>query len=250
MKSAPECEPVHTSSTQSGVVLSQGDGRCGRCRAGTAFAFRKRNKGRHMSGLSAPRHCLEVCEEASSGSARARFLTAEDVDRLTQFYLGFDFAARRGRFGLEVSDGEIVGYCTGIEWRHSVLIAHAGAACLEALLEIHPLSQQWDCAELIAACPDRGDCSQSFAQLLQVAAFAAGQRGCRTFLVPWNDTSREILPLLQGMGRVRIATTQACVDLGGYAIPRERKDKAMWSPHIPLSSSAKADDPVFAGVNA
>jgi len=85
--------------------------------------------------------------------------------------------------------------------------------------------------------------------LLQVAAFAAGQRGCRTFLVPWNDTSREILPLLQGLGRVRIATTQACVDLGGYAIARERKETTMWPPHIPSSSSAKADDPVFAGVN-
>jgi hypothetical protein len=183
-----------------------------------------------MSGLSAPRHRLEVCDEIQSGSARAsRFLTLEDADRLTQFYLGFDYAARRGRFGVEVSDGEIIGYCSGIEWRHSVLIAYAGVR-LEALLEIHPLSQQWDCAELIAACPDRGDCSHSFAQLLQVAAFAAGQRGCRTFLVPWNDTSREILPLLQGMGRVRIATTQACVDLGGYAIPRERKGMAMpWS---------------------
>jgi hypothetical protein len=203
-----------------------------------------------MSGLSAPQHRLEVCDETPSGLVRAsRFLTAEDADRLTQFYLGFDFAGRRGRFGLEVSDGEIIGYCSGIEWRHSVLIAHAGACCLEAVLEIHPLSQQWDCAELIAACPDRDDCSHSFAQLLQVAAFAAGQRGCRTFLVPWNDTSREILPLLQGMGRVRIATTQACVDLDGYAIPRERKGTAMWSPHIPLSSSAKADDPVFAGVN-
>jgi hypothetical protein len=185
-----------------------------------------------MSGLSAPQHCMEVCEEPTpSGPACAsRFLTAEDADRLTQFYLGFDYEARRGRFGLEVSDAEIIGYCSGIEWRHSLLIARAGAGCLEAVLEIHPLSQQWDCAELIAACPDRGDCSEPFAQLLQVAAFAAGQRGCRTFLVPWNDTSREILPLLQGMGRVRIATTQACVDLSGYTIARERKGTAMWSP--------------------
>jgi hypothetical protein len=182
-----------------------------------------------MSGLSAPQHCLELCEAPTpSGLARAsRFLTPEDTDRLTQFYLGFDYEARRGRFGLEVSDGEIIGYCSGIEWRHSLLIAQAGAGGLEAVLEIHPLSQQWDCAELIAACPDRGDCSHAFAQLLQVAAFAAGQRGCRTFLVPWNDTSREILPLLQGMGRMRIAATQACVDLSGYVIPRERRGTAM-----------------------
>jgi hypothetical protein len=193
-----------------------------------------------MSGLSAPQHRLEVCDEIQSGPARAScFLTPEDADRLTQFYLGFDYAARRSRFGVEVSDGEIIGYCAGIEWRHSVLIAYAGVR-LEALLEIHPLSQQWDCAELIAACPDRGDCSHNFAQLLQVAAFAAGQRGCRTFLVPWNDTSREILPLLQGMGRVRIATTQACVDLGGYAISRERKDTASpWSVP-PLQSQVSA----------
>ena len=165
-----------------------------------------------MNGLT-PRHHPEAPEEAMAGGA-SRFLTAEDAGRLTQFYLGFDFEARHDRFGAEASDEAIIDYCDAIAWRRSVLIARARALVLEAVLEIHPLSQQWDCAELIAACPSRGDRGDSLARLLQIAAFAAGQRGCRTFLVPSNDMLREILPLLQDIGRVRIATTHASVDLG------------------------------------
>ena len=127
-----------------------------------------------MNGLT-PRHHPEAPEEAMAGGA-SRFLTAEDAGRLTQFYLGFDFEARHDRFGAEVSDHAIIDYCDAIEWRRSVLIARASAVVLEAALEIHPLSQQWDCAELIAACPSRGDRGDSLARLLQIAAFAAGQR--------------------------------------------------------------------------
>jgi hypothetical protein len=180
-----------------------------------------------MNGLGAPQYRRGVFEAAPGAVRASRFLTVEDAGRLVRFYLGFDFEARRGRFGNAASDAEIIDYCDGIAWRRSVLIARGSARALEAVLEIHPLSQQWDCAELIAACPAHDDRSHSFAQLLQVAAFAAGQRGCRTFLVPLDDTAREILPLLQGMGRVRLAATQACVDLGGYAIARERTRSAM-----------------------
>ena len=180
-----------------------------------------------MNGLT-PRHHPEAPEEAMAGGA-SRFLTAEDAGRLTQFYLGFDFEARHDRFGAEASDEAIIDYCDAIAWRRSVLIARARALVLEAVLEIHPLSQQWDCAELIAACPSRGDRGDSLARLLQIAAFAAGQRGCRTFLVPSNDMLREILPLLQDIGRVRIATTHASVDLGDYAFGRQRARSAtMW----------------------
>ena len=187
-----------------------------------------------MDGLSEPQHRLGVAEDpALPGSARVRFLGVEDAGILTQFYLGFGREARRGRFGTAVSDWEIIDYCAEIEWEHSVLIARPGACRLEAVLEIHPLSQQWDCAELIAACPCADDAGLIFAQLLQIAAFDAGARGCRSFLVPSGDISREILPLLQGLGRVRIATTQACVDLGRYAMPRPRTRIAMpWSPSI------------------
>jgi hypothetical protein len=180
-------------------------------------------------------------ELAASPARASRFLTADDTGRLIRFYLGFDFEARRSRFGEAVSDDAIIDYCDAIEWRRSILIARAGAVDLKAVLEIHPLSQQWDCAELITACPDDDDRIHCFAQLLQIAAFAAGQRGCRTFLVPLNDTSSEILPLLQGMGRVRLATTQACVDLEGYAISRRRvRGAAMpWSPATDVHVSAQ-----------
>jgi hypothetical protein len=177
-------------------------------------------------------------ELAASPVRASRFLTADDTGRLIRFYLGFDFEARRSRFGAAVSDDAIIDYCDAIEWRRSILIARAGAYDLKAVLEIHPLSQQWDCAELIAACPDDDDRIHCFAQLLQIAAFAAGQRGCRSFLVPLDDTSREIMPLLQGMGRVRLATTQACVDLEGYAISRQRA-RSMAMPYAPRSATCQ-----------
>jgi hypothetical protein len=191
--------------------------------------------------------CLSASQLRPSGELAAspvrasRFLTADDTGRLTRFYLGFDFEARRSRFGEAVCDDAIIDYCDAIEWRRSILIARAGAVDLKAVLEIHPLSQQWDCAELIAACPDDDDRIHCFAQLLQIAAFAAGQRGCRSFLVPLDDTSREILPLLQGMGRVRLATTQACVDLEGYAISRQRVRGAAMPWPLPVGIGIEAN---------
>ena len=173
-----------------------------------------------MDGPSAPWHRLEVYGEGPGPVRGSGFLTASDTCRLIRFFLDFDFEARRSRFGEAVSDEDIVTYCAGIEWRRSILIAQASGDALEAVVEINPLSQRWDSAELIACSPDTEDRGRDFAQLLQIAAFAAASRGCRTFLVPLDDTSRELLPLLQNIGRVRIATTQAHVDLSGYALSR------------------------------
>jgi len=183
--------------------------------------------------LSAPLYRLEAAEDAAAfAPVRAsRFLNADDAGRLSRFFLGFDLEARHSRFGDAASDQQIIDYCDCIAWQRSLLIARAGPRGLKAVLEIHPLSQQWDCAELIAACPDADQRHHILAQLLQIAAFAAAQRGCRTLLVPHNDTAREMLPLLQGLGRVRIASTQACVDLGGPAIARDRvRSAATWLP--------------------
>lgn len=153
--------------------------------------------------------------------ASTRFLSIADTDRLARFYLGFDFEARHDRFGAEAGDDAIIAYCNSIEWRHSILLAWGNAQGLDVIVEIHPLSQQWDCAELIVACPSRDERGRSVAELLQSAARLAGARGCRTFLVPSNDMLREILPTLQGIGRVRIATTQACLDLSSYVLARQ-----------------------------
>jgi hypothetical protein len=193
-----------------------------------------------MDCLSASQLCPSG-ELAASPVRASRFLTADDAGRLTRFYLGFDFEARRSRFGEAGSDDAIIEYCDAIEWRRSILIARAGAVDLKAVLEIHPLSQQWDCAELIAACPDDDDRIHCFAQLLQIAAFAAGQRGCRTFLVPLDDTSREILPLLQGLGRVRLAATQACVYLGDTAVSRRRARNAAMPWPLPVGAGVQAN---------
>ena len=50
----------------------------------------------------------------------------------------------------------------------------------------------------------------------QLAAFAAGKRGCSTLVVALGPSARDLLQLLRGMGRVRQGDS-ARVDLGEYA---------------------------------
>jgi len=57
-------------------------------------------------------------ELAASPARASRFLTADDTGRLIRFYLGFDFEARRSRFGEAVSDDAI----------HRILRRHRVAA--------------------------------------------------------------------------------------------------------------------------
>lgn len=51
----------------------------------------------------------------------------------------------------------------------------------------------------------------------QLAAFAAGKRGCSTLVIPLGPSERALVQLLRGMGRVRVQDDSARVDLGEYA---------------------------------
>ena len=106
-------------------------------------------------------------------------LTANDTDRLAAFYLSLDFDNRRRRFGGAQSDESIVAYCRAINWPHAIVFARGSAHLLDAVLELHPLSENWECAEITLTCPLDYDRSHIFAELFQLAALTAGGRSAR-----------------------------------------------------------------------
>jgi hypothetical protein len=148
-----------------------------------------------------------------------QFLTANDAHRLETFYLSLDFDGRRARFGGGQSDESIVRYCRTISWQHAVIVARGSSHLLDAVLEIHPLSQNWDRAEITLTSPLDCDRSHIFAELLQLAALTAGGRGCKTFVMYLNDGCFDTVGLLGDIGRKSADGEILSFDISEYAIP-------------------------------
>ncbi len=153
------------------------------------------------------------------GFGRAlQLLTANDAGRLVAFYLGLHFDNRRRRFGGAQSDESIVAYCRTINWQHAIVFARGGAHLLDAVLEVHPLSQNWDCAEITLTCPLDCDRSHIFAELFQLAALTAGGRGCSKLLMYLNDGCSEAIDILGDAGRRSCDGEVLNFDIGDYTI--------------------------------
>jgi hypothetical protein len=162
-----------------------------------------------------------TADEFSSSSTSVisfRSLDADDLHALLQpFYLGLDFDGRRARFGCAVSDDSIIRHCRGLDPDQAVVLGCTGPNGLIAAIELHPLLSTWEDAELALADAAVTDRIMILGHLLQLAAFAAGKRGCNTLIVTLGPSERELLRLLRGMGRVRVQGDSARVDLGEYA---------------------------------
>jgi hypothetical protein len=157
------------------------------------------------------------------GYARSlRFLTANDLDKIEAFYLALDFDNRRQRFGGGQSDEAIVSYCRMIDWTNTIVIGRGSFHLLDAVLEIHPLSSNWDRAEITLTCPLDCDRSRIFAELFQLAAFAAGERGCTKFVVYLNAGCSELVPILHSLGEHTSDGEVLNIDTSGYAITVEQ----------------------------
>jgi hypothetical protein len=147
-----------------------------------------------------------------------QLLTANDADRLETFYLGLDFDSRRARFGGAQSDQSIVAYCQSIDWQRAVIIARGGSRLLDAVLEVHPLSQGWDRAEITLTSPLDCDRDHIFAELLQLAALTAGRRGCRSFVMYLNEGCFNPVGILRDIGRSADDGEILSLDISEYAI--------------------------------
>jgi hypothetical protein len=149
-----------------------------------------------------------------------RFLTANDADKLKAFYLGLDFDSRRARFGGGQSDESIHAYCRMISWQRAIIIARGSSHLLDAVLEIHPLSQNWNRAEITLTSPLDCDRNHIFAELLQLAALTAGERGCKTLLMYLNDGCFNTVGMLGDIGRKSDDGEVLSFDISEYAIGR------------------------------
>jgi hypothetical protein len=159
-------------------------------------------------------------EFSRTGNATLSFksLTADELtSSLLAFYLNLDFDARRARFGGTVSDDVIAKHCRALDPATSLVLACAAPSGLIAAVELHPLSATWDDAELALADCAASDRMTVVAHLLQLAAFAAGERGCSTFIVTHEVPEAALRELLRGMGRVRRQDDTLRVELGEYA---------------------------------
>jgi hypothetical protein len=155
---------------------------------------------------------------SSNSALLFKSLEASDVETsLLPFYLALDFDARRKRFCGAVSDDAIKQHCRTLDFDNAVVLACAGPAGLIAVIELHPLVPDWEYAELALAEPTAADRTTVVAHLLQLAAFAAGRRGCTEFVIECGSPERDYLQLLRGMGRVRMQADSLRVGLGEYS---------------------------------
>jgi hypothetical protein len=145
-------------------------------------------------------------------------LIASDLEAsLLPFYLGLDFDARRKRFGGAVSDDAVRRHCRGLNLDNAIALACSGQSGIVAAIELHPLGSDWEDTELALAECTKADRTTIVAHLLQLAAFAAGKRGCTTFIIQSCSSERDFLELLRGMGRLRMQADAIRLELGDYA---------------------------------
>jgi hypothetical protein len=157
-----------------------------------------------------------------------RSLTANELKiSLLSFYLALDFDGRRARFGAAVSDDSLRQHCRQLDPDRTIVIACWGPSGLVAAIELHPLSSGWEDSELVLADRATADRTKIIAHLLQLAAFAAGERGCTTLILPCCSPERVLVELLRGMGRVRVQGDTIRAELGEYASLYGRHDKAL-----------------------
>ena len=155
---------------------------------------------------------------ANTSSISFKSLSPDDLHSLLPpFYLGLNFDARRVRFGCAVSDDSIIRHCCGLDLTRGEVLGCVGSTGLIAAIELHPLSPTWEDAELALAETAISDKIMILGHLLQLAAFAAGKRGCNALVVQLEPSERDLLRLLRGMGRVRVQGESVRVDIAEYA---------------------------------
>jgi hypothetical protein len=146
-------------------------------------------------------------------------LSSDELDSLLlPFYLNLDFDARRARFGCAVSDDSIIRHCRGLNLSDVEVLGCVGPTGLIAAVELHPLSPTWEDAELALTEATTTNKIVILGHLLQLAAFAAGKRGCNALVIHTEPSEPDLLRLLRGMGRIRAQWDIARVDIAEYAL--------------------------------
>jgi hypothetical protein len=149
---------------------------------------------------------------------------SEIATSLLPFYLGLDCDARHQRFGAVTSDEAIAQHCKQLNPDNAIVLACAGPEGIIAAIELHALAYGWADTELALVSRSCADQTTIVAHLLQLAALAAGKRGCTTFVVSPYASEHQFLELLRGLGRVRCHADSLRLELSGMVSVHSRPD--------------------------
>lgn len=136
---------------------------------------------------------------------------------INRFFADLDFDEKRSRFGGAVSAASITAYCRSLIVSEAILTGYFIEGRLIALVEVHPLKTSFLRAEIAVCCPRRDGRAEAIAHLIQVAAFAAAERGCRIFV--YDDVAADPLVslMLREIGSSHRSGDLIYSDIGGYS---------------------------------
>jgi hypothetical protein len=122
-------------------------------------------------------------------------LHPSELFKLTALYLVANFEARRKRFAGAVSDDSVRRYCRRLDLNHTLVIGAFRRHRMDAAIELHPILDNWERAE-IAFIGSRYFSMAFQAALLDAAIYEARGRGCEMLYLEelaYNDAMRALL---------------------------------------------------------
>jgi len=140
-----------------------------------------------------------------------RLLEGHEWYRLEALYCALDASGRRRRFCAVVSDASIRDHCEGLARKGAVVIGAFQSGRMDAAVEIVPVSEVWDEAE-IAVTSFRRDAGALVSRLLDLAAREGRRRGCDTFMTVLEGADG-LLPALACLGDVELDSEIAWIDI-------------------------------------
>jgi len=158
-----------------------------------------------------------------------RLLEEHEWYRLEALYCALDAPGRRQRFCAAVSDASIRGHCESLARKGAVIIGAFQSGRMDAAVEIVPVSEVWDEAE-IAVTSFRRDAGPLVSRLLELAAREGRRRGCDRLMTMLEGADAGLLPALAGLGDVELDSEIARIDiseLGSVPFQPSRKPRSL-----------------------
>ena len=141
--------------------------------------------------------------------------------RLEALHLVAGFAARRVRFGGGLSDNAVRAHCNSIDWSRAVIVGAFRAGRMDAAIEMFPLSDTWDAAEVAFTCASVEDRRELCDRLIDRAFNEAREKSCRAIYVELTPPGDPLIELLARRGALTIREGAAWVVLDQENVSRE-----------------------------
>jgi hypothetical protein len=170
-----------------------------------------------------------------------RFLEEHEVYRLEALYCALDAPGRRRRFCAAVSDASIRVHCEGLARKGAVVIGAFQSGRMDAAVEILPVSEIWDEAE-IAVTSFRRDGGALAMRLLELAAREGRRRGCDRFMTVLEAADAALMPALARLGDVEIESEIARIDISDAASFGLSREPSSFAAAVAAQAGPRARD--------